>query len=219
MHSLEPSLPLAFAIAALCAGPLLYRAAARSRGATFVLHAAVAVAVLGIVLFEVLPECVESAGWAAVLVASGGLFVPFLAERGLDARASGALRTGLIALAVVALLLHSLVDGLALAAAGHSHHGHEHGGLAGAILLHRLPEGAAVWWLARPSGRGVGVAALATLCATTTLGFVLGGAAYHALEGAAVALFQAFVSGLLLHVVWHRYGHGHVHTPRARHAE
>jgi hypothetical protein len=217
MHSLESSLPLLFAIAALCAGPLLYRAAARSGGATLALHALVGVGVLAIVLFEVLPECVESAGWVALVVASGGLVVPFVAERGLDARASGALRSAFVASAVVALLLHSLVEGLALAAAGHSHHHHEHGGLAGAILLHRLPEGAAVWWLARPLGRGFGIAAFATLCATTVLGFALGGVAHHAFEGGAFALFQAFVSGLLLHVLWHR--HGHVHAPRARHAE
>jgi hypothetical protein len=80
-----------------------------------------------------------------------------------------------------------------------------------AVVLHRLPEGAALWWLMRPLGERGARVALALVAAATTLGFLLGGAAAPDLGTAGAALFQAFVAGVMLHVLGHAYRDRHAH--------
>ncbi|MEM6792413.1 MAG: hypothetical protein AAF725_00395 [Acidobacteriota bacterium] len=100
------------------------------------------------------------------------------------------------------------------AAGGHHHH---HDGmnaslLAGAVLLHRLPMGLAIWWLTVPIlGRRVAISVLALIAAGTLAGFALGGALLPGLSAPAFSFFEATIAGMLMHVVAghdHRHHHG-----------
>jgi zinc transporter ZupT len=105
-----------------------------------------------LLLLRLVPHVVEGAGaWGVALVCIG-FGALWLADRGHDhAHPADDARTAMTLgarLVVPALVLHALSDGAALAMAtvgGHSHaHGADHdlgGSLAGAVLLHRLPEG------------------------------------------------------------------------------
>jgi len=206
MHEVHELLPLILSLTALAAGPFVYRAAERARTVVVVLHVGLVVAILALVVFEILPECVEAAGLTALLVAGLGLLGPVLAERGLRGAGHGAHRA-VVMFALLALVLHGFTDGVALVA-GHEHHEHAHGegvgfGLVLAMLLHRLPEGAALWWLMRARGAASAMLAIGSVAAATIAGFAFGETALPALDAAGVALLQAFVAGVLLHVIVH----------------
>ncbi len=112
----------------------------------------------------------------------------------------------LIVLAVVGIGLHAFADGAAIVLAdGHGHeshgHGHEHAmGLA--VVLHRLPVAMGIWAVlhARPLRAG---GALAFVGLATVAGFGVGHHAAPLLSGSLMALAQAFIGGLLLHVFAH----------------
>ena len=214
MHEIVEGLPLLASIAALLAGPFVYRAAVRARGLVVGLHVVLVLAILALVVFEILPECVAEAGWPALGVAALGLLGPVLAERGMQRAAVGGSAMSLVvAVAILALGLHAFTDGVALVA-GHEHLGHEelgHGGhdhghgigLLLALVLHRLPEGATIYWLLRSRGEWAARVGLGAVAVATLAGFWVGDAALPALEGMGLALLQAFVGGVLLHVIVH----------------
>jgi uncharacterized protein len=216
MHEIVEVFPLVASIAALWAGPFVYRAASRARGFVLALHVALIAAIFALVVLEILPECVAEAGWPALGVAALGLLGPVLAERGLVRAAgtrgapSGGALSVVVGVAVLALGLHAFTDGVALIAGhdhghlGHGGHAHEHGfGLFAAVILHRLPEGATIYWLLRSRGEKTARLGLLAVAAATVAGFLFGDAALPALEGAGLALLQAFVGGVLLHVIMH----------------
>jgi hypothetical protein len=217
MHEIVEMFPLVASIAALWAGPFVYRAASRARGLVVLLHVALIAAIFALVVLEILPECVAEAGWPALIVAALGLLGPVLAELSLQRAAAGSGPSAgalplVIGVAVVALGLHAFTDGVALIAGheqrhgGHAGHDHEHGlglGLFAALVLHRLPEGATIYWLLRSRGERVASLGLAAVAAATVAGFFFGDVARPALEGTGLALLQAFVGGVLLHVIVH----------------
>ena len=110
-----------------------------------------------------------------------------------------------ILLAVASMVLHALLEGGALmpATAGAP--------FAFAVILHRIAVGLLIWWLIEPrhgvvaAGAGVGA-----ILAATAIGF---GAGTEILPDghAAVELYQAFVAGSLLHVVFHQGRRDHAH--------
>lgn len=195
---------LALSLVALALAPLLHALGATHRAFRKVLHVGVVAAVAALVLLHVLPECVEHCGAWALASAGVGLALPLLFEHGpMKRKLSGG---WLVGLAVVGLGLHAFADGAAIVLAdGHGHgHGHEaHGHAMGlAVVLHRLPVAMGIWALLhRHPLRAAG--ALAFIGVATLAGF---GAGHHAaplLGGSLMALAQAFVGGLLLHVFAH----------------
>jgi hypothetical protein len=179
-HGLELLLA---SLVALAVGPVLYGLAGRRRGTTVAFQAIVVTAIVGLIAVHLLPECVKAAGWPALVAAGAGLLVPVLLERRLrSAHEPG--RGAVLGLALVALALHEMTDGMLLVE-GHAHaHGHGAGGhqaLGLAVVLHR--------------------AGLASV-----LGFALGERLVAALHGPGLALFQAFGGGILLHVLLHAHG-------------
>jgi hypothetical protein len=190
---------------ALAVGPLLYHTMQRSKLALLGLHAAIVIAIFALIVLHILPECVESAGWLALIAAGAGLLGPVLAEgrlREASARAPGIA----LCLALAALLLHEFTDGMALAGGHeHAHDAHVTQGLALAVVLHRVLEGAALWWLLRPRGPLLSALALALVAGATIAGFALGGQVLPGMDAVSVALFQAFVGGVMLHVLLHRH--------------
>ncbi len=217
MPGVSPFLPLWASLAALLLGPLVYHAARQHRLTAIALHVLVVAGILALVLLEILPECVELAGWTALIAAGAGLLGPVLAERHVREQTTCArptLRSVALWLALAALGLHAFTDGMALLAG--DDHGHAHGGgLPLAVTLHRLPEGAALWWLMRPRGERAATFSLLGIALCTIAGFLVGHAAIPNLGAAGMALFQAFVGGVMLHVLAHarvgKRGNAHAH--------
>jgi hypothetical protein len=109
---------------------------------------------------------------------------------------------------VSGLALHALLEGAALAP-----------GEAGipvafglAIVLHRIPVGLVVWWLVRPRyGPTAAMMGVSAIVLVTLAGYALGTEVLSGVHGAGGDLYQAFVSGSLVHVVFHQGRHDHTH--------
>ena len=93
---------------------------------------------------------------------------------------------------------------------------HEHGSgwlLAVAVILHRLPMGLAVWWFAVPIlGRRFAIVLLTAIAAATVVGFSVAGRVLVDFSMPAIAIFEATIAGMLLHVVM-GHDHGHAEQP------
>ncbi len=204
---MEPELSLlALSLVALALAPLLHALGSSHRSFRKVLHVAVVAAVAGLVLLHVLPECVEHCGAWALASAGVGLTLPLLFEHGpMKEKLSG---SWLIGLAVVGIGLHAFADGAAIVLAdahGHGGHGHEHHhehAMGLAVVLHRLPVAMGIWALLhRHPMRAAG--ALGFIGFATVVGFGVGHHAAPLISAPIMALTQAFIGGLLLHVFAH----------------
>lgn len=204
------AIALTYLIAAAAApivGPLLYRALHDHPKAVRSVDGFVYVAVPALLAWQIGHLAVERPTLLVLVAAGAGLAVPTLAER-----VSHALRrhTDKLALlmGVSGLVLHALLEGAALAPG-------EEGvafafGLA--LILHRIPVSLVVWWLVRPRyGLGAAVLGIGTIVVVTLVGYALGAEVLEAVHGAGGDLYQAFVSGSLVHVVFHQGRHDHMH--------
>jgi hypothetical protein len=165
------------------------------------LDAFVFVSVIGLVFVRVLPEAVARGGLPALGASIAGLALPVLFERHQVGNAQR--RHGWLALvAFFGFAVHGMLDGLALAAG----HLHARGGgfLAWGVLLHRLPEGMAIWWYARRHvGPAPAVAIVAALVLFSLVGFVLPHVHGAILGGIAWDILQALLAGVIAHVILH----------------
>ena len=184
-------------LAVLAAGPVLHHLSLSRPRFRSGLDGFTFVAIAGLVLFHLLPECFAKAGWPTLVAVATGLFGPRVFERFVRGLAGHAHRFALF-LALVGLVLHAVLDGVAL--------DHEQGSqaLALAVLIHRLPAAIAVWWLLRPYGSLVAGGALGALGVATVFGYFTGHAIWHHDALFWPAIFQALMAGSLLHVVAHR---------------
>jgi hypothetical protein len=202
---------LLVSIAALFAGVLAFPLAAKKNSFLSILDGFVVFSVGGLVVFHLLPHCLNQAGFGAIAAAAVGLTFPLLIERWSAKRDSGKGSKLLVGLALFGLAIHAFLDGNALVFADIEQSGteHDHGvkfehgfTLALASLFHRLPIGLVIGSLlakGRSLRRPLAVAAI--MAATTCAGFFVGDKALPVASHYTVALFQAFVSGTLLHVV------------------
>jgi uncharacterized membrane protein YraQ (UPF0718 family) len=193
---------LFLSLAALLVGPLLYRVTRGGVAATAV-DAFALVGVAGIVLVHILPQSIALAGWMAIPVALFGLLGPgLLCGSGFFAGKNAGRIT--IPLAIAGIALHAILDGIALAGEP-GDHGHHHGGdlLAFAVVLHRIPVGLGIWWLARPTyGRRAAVGLIGTIAVFTLLGFAFRESLVGGTSKTWFAFLQALIAGSLLHVVF-----------------
>jgi hypothetical protein len=209
----NPFVLLSLSIAALVAGPVVYIALRRypalDRGFQWV----IAASIIYLVGFHVLPEVSEVIGsWVAWPLAIGGMLLPYLAERFSESRKLGSHSVAL-GLALVGLFLHATTDGVALGlesmpheAHDHHHHHHDHG-IGWAVVLHRIPVGAAVYGIFLRRSQGFAIAAFGSIVVATLVGFFFGAPLVGVLGAGPVNAFQAFAGGVLLHVVFHKHGH------------
>ena len=187
----------------LVAGPLLVRGLQASPWTARALDAFVLVAVSGLIFLHVLPHGIQEGGAWAVVAAVTGLFLPLLAERAQRRTQSLSLSPALV-MALGLLTIHGMLDGVALAAPHqHADHGEV---LAFAVVLHRLPAGLAIWWVARPRlGIQGAVAVVLVLVVGTTLGFVAGRMGFDEMfHGNTWFIVQALLAGSLIHVIVHQ---------------
>ena len=198
-------------IVALLAGPLLYLRFRQSRAMLGAIDGFVILSVGGLLSLHVLPTAFEDGGVLTALWLLAGLMLPGLLERG--SHKAGAEQTHLVALglAVVALVVHTIVDGIAI---GNVQADIEHAlPTAIAVVMHRLPVGIAVWVIVRPErGANAAYGVLALIAVGTIIGFVGGQSLLAGLDARAFAWFQAFVAGSVVHVLFHAHGmNGHDH--------
>jgi zinc transporter ZupT len=200
---------LALSLVALAIGPLAATLLKGTRGAGGLLEGLALVAVCGLVILHVVPHAVAVAGWSAVAVAAAGFAAPSLAEHW--RRRRDASSVALVPIVIASFGAHAFIDGAALVQSAEPSHDRF---VALAVVLHRLPDGLAIWSVVSVA-RGTTVATwvLVVLAAFTALGFAVGGDLLGGTSGTAIAWLQAFVAGSVLHVVMHA-PHAHdAHEP------
>ncbi len=146
---------------------------------------------------SIVPDAVQGGGWGALALFAAGLTLPTVAER----VGVGHARVDVVSMGVawLVLVLHSLVDGVALASAGSAM-----SPLALSIAIHQVPVGLAVFGFQQSRlGRRGAVAVLVALALATALGFVVGERIVAAVSHPTVSLFQGFAAGFVLHLVGH----------------
>jgi hypothetical protein len=192
------SLPLLFSLLALLVGPLVYRSA-RARRSAAAVDAFALVAVAGLVFMHILPQSFELAGWWVLPVALIGAFGPGLlcGSRLFHGRES---RLVALPLALLAIALHALLDGVAIVSSDVGGHGTSE--LALAVVIHRIPVGLGIWWLVRPLyGLRAAVSLLVGIAVFSMIGFYSGEVLLDAAPERWIALVQALLAGSLLHVI------------------
>ncbi|MFN0059298.1 MAG: permease [Planctomycetota bacterium] len=155
----------------------------------------------GLVLLEILPHSFAVAGWIALPIALGGLFIPALLE-GMRTRIGKQAHRAALLLAITGILVHAFLDGVGLTGTA---------AMRVAVVLHRVPESLAVWMLLRRwSGVRWSVVGLLLLAGSTLAGYALAGHVPETDGGALLGIYAALVGGSLLHVVVH-FTSGHDH--------
>lgn len=180
--------------AALLIGPLIYVAGRQKRWASVAFDWLIKAAIAFIIVVHIIPEAYTERGYWALLVLMLGIAFPVLLER-LFEKAHDTAHLVVVGVAAAGLLLHAWLDGLALLF-------DDGGGLAHAIILHRIPVGMAIWWTVRPNfGRPIALLVLALIIAATVAGHQMGDAIFDFADTAQLTLLQAFIAGSLVHIV------------------
>jgi hypothetical protein len=219
---------LVLSIVALAFGPGLVALAGPRSWVLALVDGFVIVTIGGIALIHILPHALLSCGAWAFVGAAAGLFGPMILERYRHGQGgSGAGHRPALVLALLGIAMHAFLDGSAFTDhAGPEHAGGDHGHgaelLGLAVVLHRIPEGLAIWWLVRPrpGGTRLAIAALAIVGVSTVLGSRFGESIVHGSGAAVFSFIQAVVAGSLLHVVIHHappstaWRHHHHHAAR-----
>lgn len=193
---------LSIAIGALIAGPLVAQALRKNRPVNQILDGFVLVSITGLAMLHLLPEAILAIRWGALLMLVIGALLPSLIEHRFHAMEHKA-HVGVILLVLVGILVHTLLDGMALSEMSVEHGAGE--ALAIAVVLHRLPVGILVWWSARSAyGKRGGIFTLTVMAVFTLAGYWLGGNQFNFFSSPVVSYLQALITGSLLHVILHK---------------
>ncbi|MBX3229467.1 MAG: permease [Labilithrix sp.] len=220
---------LLLSIVALGLGPLIVTFAGARSWVLALVDGFVIVTIGGIALIHILPEALLTCGPWAFAAAAAGLFGPMLLERKNHPHhdhvhgGDTAKHRPALVLALLGIAMHAFLDGSAFAEHVDEHgSAHAHGSelLGLAVVLHRMPEGLAIWWLVRPRLRSAGAAvgALALVAGATVMGSRFGDELVHGTGVVVFSFVQAVVAGSLLHVVIHHappsvaWSHHHHHA-------
>ena len=202
------------ALAAPVAGPVLYGVLHDHPKAVRLVDGFVYIAVPALVALQVLPVAWEQRSVLAIVAVGAGLLVPELMER-----ASHVLERHTDQLALVVglsgLVLHAALEGAAFAPGAED----VATPFALAVTLHRVPVGLIIWWLLRPRyGVAIASGGVALIVAGTLGGYFVGTEVLGDMHGPNLELYQAFVSGSLVHVVFHQGRHDHTHDDHDHHS-
>ncbi|MGI9249542.1 MAG: hypothetical protein ACR2QI_11025 [Woeseiaceae bacterium] len=193
---------LILSISALLLGPIIYALGRRNQTSRHILDGFIFITIAGIICVDIIPEALAVGSTPAFVFLVLGIAFPVVIERGFH----GAFHEAHVLVLIVAalgLIVHSIIDGIALLPA-------QGDDLAHAVILHRLPVGMAIWWSLRPNlGLPVAIAAFVTISIATIASYVLGGPVVELAEARSIAYVQAFVSGSLIHVVAFGITHEH----------
>lgn len=188
---------LVMALIGLLVGPFAHSLLGPTARLRALIDGLALVVVLGLCVLELLPHALADGGLWAVAVIALAVLAPVLLHRLPQGRRS------VVGLLGVALLLHELIDGAALAVGAARFDADDHG-MALAIISHRLPVGFLVFAAVRSGwGKVAAWGAIGAMSLATVAGFVLGPPlAAEAPVGLSWVL-QAAVAGALLHIAMH----------------
>ncbi|GLS82078.1 metal transporter [Paraferrimonas haliotis] len=199
----------------LLLGPLFYRFFGQQNGITKAIDGFVFVTLGGLLLTHILPEMLHHGGIAALAMILLGLFGPTVSERAF-AKHSQLTHNITVLLAFFGLLLHTFIDGTSISISTHDDAIGAY--LPIGIILHRLPEGLAIWWLLSPQfGNRWASVAIAAMLTATVAGFGVGELYANQLAFDNTVLLQAFVTGSILHVILHQPHVDKNHHPQPSH--
>ena len=143
-----------------------------------------------------------------------GFLLPVLIARVSTALAEQTDNLALV-VGISGLALHAMLEGMALMTSWTLQ---VDAVFATTLILHRIPVSLVIWWLIRPrfgslaATTGVGSIVLATLA-----GYGLGTEFLAGIHGSGAEIYQAFVSGSLVHVVFHQGRHDYAHSNNGPH--
>lgn len=192
------------ALAAPVAGVLLYILLHNRPQTMKLIDRIVFVALPLLVGWQILPHVWRERQITPLLAVLAGVAVLYLIEK-ISRRLARHTDDLAILLGVASMVLHALLEGGALTPATAS------APFAFAVVLHRVAIGVLIWWLIEPRhGVVAAIAGVGAILAATAIGF---GAGTEILPDGHVALelYQAFVAGSLLHVVFHQGRRDHTH--------
>ena len=202
------------ATAAPVLGPVMYRVLHPHPRAVGLVDGFVYLAVPLLVAWQVLPHAWTERSVLPLVVVTAGFLLPAVVERASHALAERTDDLALV-LGIGGLALHAVLEGAALAP------GDVDGvddAFALAVILHRIPVGLVIWWLIRPRfGQGAATLGVASLVFATLAGFGLGSEILAGTGASRAELLQIFVSGSLVHVVYHQGRHDHDHSADLHH--
>jgi hypothetical protein len=179
---------------ALLAGPFVCILGRHNKMTERAVDVLIIAAIAWIIGVHIVPDAVQVAGWTALAFLALGMAFPYLLRR-IFHLASSAMHTALLLIAALALVLHAVIDGIALLPGSSNQ-------LGLAVILHRLPVGMAIWWTFRPAiGTKIAIAAFALIIIATALAIYFGGPVIELTESRILALFQVFVAGSLADMV------------------
>lgn len=189
---------LFLSIAFLFIAPLLNIISSKKDFFYFSLNGFAFVVIAALVGLEIIPELIEIGGLWVFLIMAFGFSLPAITEKIIHN--SQLVHKIAICIAVFALAIHTLSDGMTLAMEQNGHH------LALSVALHRIPIGLIVWWFIKPDfGKVIAYGMLAIIALGTLLGFYYSDLLVEPTQTIEVAYFQAFVVGTLVHVLFHRH--------------
>ncbi len=199
------NLMLSLAIIATLLGPLIYILFKGKPSLREAIDAFILIVTAGIIIFQVLPDTYQAIGFLSVVLVILGMGLPAAIEF-LFRKAAKKTHILTLFLGVLGLLVHGVVDGSALTMSKY-----EVGSLLPlAIILHRTPISMSLWWLIKPQfGKVYAISVIAILIAGTLLGFYFSSSLLIQLHNHEFMIFEAIVSGTLLHVLYHQPGHQH----------
>lgn len=193
---------LSIAIGALILGPFVAQALRNNRPVNQALDGFVLVSITGLAMLHLLPEAILSIQWGALVMLAVGALLPSFIEHRFHEMEHKA-HVGVILVVLVGILIHTLLDGMALSEMSMEHGAGE--ALAIAVVLHRLPVGILVWWSARSAyGKRGGIFTLTIMAIFTLVGYWLGGVQVAFIGSPVVSYLQALITGSLLHVILHK---------------
>lgn len=202
---------LLYALAAPVIGALLYPVLHDNPRLTKTFDRTMYVVVPLLILTQVFGHQIEHDGWApaGILLLLGvmalGLLIPIGVERIFHNLAPKTEALSVI-VGFLGLGLHALLEGSSLNTDSST--------IIIPLVIHRLAVGLMIWWILYPRyGLAIAIIGIAGLLSTTLVGFFLADILPHGFTGS--DLFQAFVAGSLLHVIFHEHHHGspHAHDP------
>lgn len=199
---------LIVASAAPVLGPVLYRVLHPHPRAVGLVDGFVYLAVPLLVAWQVLPHAWEERSLIPLAVVTAGFLLPALVERASQVLADQTDNLALV-VGISGLTLHALLEGAALTPGAAP----LDDAFAFAVILHRIPVGLVVWWLLRPRfGQAAAALGVASLVLATLGGAGLGSELLAGIGAGPAHLYQIFVSGSLVHVVYHQGRHDHDHS-------
>ncbi len=191
-------------------GAVLYVVLHRRPGTIRLIDTIVFVALPLLIAWQVLPHVWLERRILPLLAVGAGIGLLYLLER-LSKTLARYTDNATIVLGVLSMVVHALLEGGALLVGSSS------APFTSAIVLHRVAVGLLIWWLLEPRhGVRGALAGVAAIIVATVIG-ALAGTEVLPDEHSALEMYQAFVSGSLLHVILHQGRRDHQHGPGHAH--